>query len=152
MGQRQKVVGGRVCGGEVRKRETGEVGGMGDGAGKVSGVIVVVMADLVVVGWEEEPLVVVSVGSGLGFLFTRFRAGTSIMEELKFPSSEAFRFFDGSWSEEGDACSCWGVIVVDVSMVVVMVVVTVIVVVLSTGGESIASFFTTAGRNPGVPA
>jgi len=41
---------------------------------------------------------------------------------------------------------------VGVSIVVVMVVVTVIEVVFSTGDGDMASFFTTAGRNPGVPA
>jgi len=141
VGQRQNVDRGRECGGEVRKREMGEVREMGGWGGKVQGAVVVVGL--------EEPLVEVSVGEGL--LFTRFRAGASIMKESRPSSLEAFRFFEGGWLEAGDVCSSWGVIVVHVSMVVVMVVVTVIVLFsIFCGG--MASFFITAGRNPGVPA
>ena len=91
MGQRQKGVEGRAWGGEVRKREIGVVGKIERGVGKEQGVVVVVVG---LVEEEEEDWFVVVSGSEL--LFTRFRAGASIMEESRLSSPEAFRFLEGS--------------------------------------------------------
>lgn len=147
VGQRQKVVGGRACGGEVKKRETGVDWGRERGGGYVHGVCVsatgscgcVMRSEIGSPLADRDMAAVVDSVAGSGVLFRRFRAGASLIEESRFSSSEAFLFLEDGCSTGDILC---GSVIVGGSPSLFAV---------SFLG-AIASPFTTAGRNPGVPA